>query len=428
MPLTVDSSAYKAPAFDVPGKPELTGLDEQGQPTYGAVTGGGSYIANSPRVTNSPDYFNWIEQLQRGDLTGFTPLRVPAASSGYDNKGDVISRLNEIGFVPKGFSDNPWEQTGYVPNALAQYIVKPFDTNPKSDDDFFGTIMKVAPIALMAMGIPDFFSGLGGGAMGADLAAADMMAGLIPAEELSAMSGVTGGWGDLGGFGGGSNWGDLGFGSATDWGNLGGFAGGDNWGPAAYAPDIDLSRPFTDWGSPDTGATLTNWLSNPLEALKKLRSMSPLAGKAGPLQSGMNILQGLYGINQSRQLSELAKRMAERSDPFGPYREQYAQQLAALSANPSLITKQPGYAAGLEAVRRSLAAQGYQGSGNMMAALSQYGQKFLGDEQNRLATLAGAGFNPASAGQLAMTGNISAAQLLGSSLNRLGGGIWQLLG
>ena len=291
-----------------------------------------------------------------------------------------------------------------------------------------GDFVKTAlPIALMAVGVPDFFSQFGGAAMTTDLAAADMMAGLIPEAELSAMAGTTGGWGDLGGFGGGSNWGDFSSGDLGDWGNLGGFGGGPNWGPAQYAPEIDLSKPFTNWGSPDMGATFSNWLSDPMAMLKKLRSMSPLAGKAGPLQSGMNILQGLHGINQSRQLSELATRMAERSDPFGPYRGQYAQQLAALSANPSLITKQPGYAAGLEAVRRSLAAQGYQGSGNMMAALAQYGQKFLGDEQTRLATLAGAGFNPASAGQISMAGNISAAQLLGSSLNRLGGGMWQLL-
>ena len=33
----------------------------------------------------------------------------------------------------------------------------------------------------------------------------------------------------------------------------------------------------------------------------------------------------------------------------------------------------PGYEAGLEAIQRSMAAQGYQGSGNMMAALQQYG-------------------------------------------------------
>lgn len=428
MPLTVDSSAYRPSAFSVPGERSIIGYDELGSPQYGEPTGGGMYLSNASRVTGSPKYFDWQGQLEKGNFEGFTKLTIPAASSGHDNKWDAIARLSEIGFVPQGFSDNPWGQTGYVPNELAQYIVKPYDANPKSDSDFMDTLLKVAPIALMAAGIPDFFSGLAGGAaMGTDLAAVDMMAGLIPQTELSAMTGLTGGWGDLGGFGGGSNWGDFSLGDPGDWGNLGGYGGGADWGPSNYAPEVDLSRPYTDWGKPDTGATFANWLSNPMDMLKKLRGMSPLAqNNGGPLQGGINVLSGLNGIRQSRMLADLARRSSERADPFGPYREGYAQQLAALSANPSLITKQPGYAAGLEAVRRSLAAQGYQGSGNMMAALSQYGQKFLGDEQNRLATLAGAGFNPASAGQLNLEGNISAAQLLGSSLNRLAGGAFQL--
>ena len=44
--------------------------------------------------------------------------------------------------------------------------------------------------------------------------------------------------------------------------------------------------------------------------------------------------------------------------------------------NPQDITGMPGYQAGLEAVQRSMAAQGYQGSGNMMAALAKYGGDF----------------------------------------------------
>ena len=263
--------------------------------------------------------------------------------------------------------------------------------------------------------------------MATDLAAADAMAGLIPANEVGAWAGL-GNWGDLGGYAGGANWGDLSLGGGGGWGDLGGYAGGGDWGNLTNnAPVVNLDRPAMDWGRPDMGATFANWLDNPISALRKLRAMSPLASSGGLLQSGWNILSGLYGIKQSRQLADLASKASERADPFGPYRAGYAQQLAALSANPSLITKQPGYAAGLEAVRRSLAAQGYQGSGNMMAALSQYGQKFLGDEQNRLATLAGAGFNPAAAGQLNIEGKVAANQLLFTALNRLGGGLWQAL-
>ena len=346
---------------------------------------------------------------------------------GLDNADKVLESALE-------YQNGPW--TNYVNSVLAAL-------SPRTYDEGFGlgTLLPIAGAAIGLPGIIDFFSGLsGGGLMGAELGGiADAMnlgfgAGGIPVEASWLGAGMEG-MGSLGEGAGMEGMGSLGEGAA--WDSLSSLIGGDGWdyapgalsgfGADTGAPVVDLDRLMADWGRPDMGSTFANWLDNPMAALRKLRGMSPLAKSGGPLQSGWNILSGLYGLNQSRQLADLASKASERADPFGPYRAGYAQQLAALSANPSLITKQPGYAAGLEAVRRSLAAQGYQGSGNMMAALSQYGQKFLGDEQNRLATLAGAGFNPASAGQLNLEGNISAAQLLGSSLNRLGGGLWQLL-
>lgn len=344
----------------------------------------------------------------------------PAYIAGMAYKQLGLPEADKVMQAASAYQHGPWNS--YVNN------VQEASSKAAGGSDFGDFLKVAAPIALMAMGVPDFFSGLTGGtAMATDLAAADAMAGLIPANEVGAWAGL-GNWGDLGGYAGGADWGDLSLGGGGGWGDLGGYAGGGDWGSLANnAPVVNLDRPAMDWGRPDMGATFANWLDSPIAALKKLRSMSPLARSGGPMQAGWNIFSGLQGIGQSRQLADLASRASERADPFGPYRAGYAQQLAALSANPSLITKQPGYAAGLEAVRRSLAAQGYQGSGNMMAALSQYGQKFLGDEQNRLATLAGAGFNPAAAGQLNIEGNVAANQLLFTALNRLGGGLWQAL-
>lgn len=344
----------------------------------------------------------------------------PAYIAGMAYKQLGLPEADKVMQAASAYQHGPWNS--YVNN------VQEASSKAAGGSDLGDFLKVAAPIALMAMGVPDFFSGLTGGtAMATDLAAADAMAGLIPANEVGAWAGL-GSWGDLGGYAGGANWGDLSLGGGGGWGDLGGYAGGGDWGSLANnAPVVNLDRPYMDWGRPDMGATFANWLDSPIAALKKLRSMSPLARSGGPMQAGWNIFSGLQGIGQSRQLADLASRASERADPFGPYRAGYAQQLAALSANPSLITKQPGYAAGLEAVRRSLAAQGYQGSGNMMAALSQYGQKFLGDEQNRLATLAGAGFNPAAAGQLNIEGNVAANQLLFTALNRLGGGLWQAL-
>ena len=344
----------------------------------------------------------------------------PAYIAGMAYKQLGLPNADSVMQTASQYQKGPW--ASYVDSA------QDAATKARGGSDLGDFIKQAAPIALAAMGFPEFMAQFGGGtAMATDLAMADAMAGLIPAGDVSAWAGM-GAYGDLGGYGGGANWGDLSLGGGGGWGDLGGYAGGGDWGSMVNnAPVTNLDRPYTDWGRPDMGSTFANWLDNPLAALRKLRGMSPLASSGGPLQSGWNILSGLHGISQSRQLADLASKASERADPFGPYRAGYAQQLAALSANPSLITKQPGYAAGLEAVRRSLAAQGYQGSGNMMAALAQYGQKFLGDEQTRLAGLAGAGFNPASAGQLNLEGNISANQMLFTALNRLGGGIWQAL-
>lgn len=86
------------------------------------------------------------------------------------------------------------------------------------------------------------------------------------------------------------------------------------------------------------------------------------------------IMSSLYGIDQSRKLSKAA-------------------------------TSQAYSAAGAQAVQRSMAAQGYQGSGNMMTALSNYGASAYGNnlqqQQTSLSnTMSGLGLLTAGAGNL----------------------------
>ena len=85
-------------------------------------------------------------------------------------------------------------------------------------------------------------------------------------------------------------------------------------------------------------------------------------------------------------------------DPFKGYRGYFGQQLADLQAgskqfSPSDPSYQFRYDQGLEAVNRSLAAQGQIGSGLQMKSLMDYGQasasQEYGNEWNRLASLAG---------------------------------------
>lgn len=67
----------------------------------------------------------------------------------------------------------------------------------------------------------------------------------------------------------------------------------------------------------------------------------------------------------------------------------YRQQMLQLSQNPSSITSMPGWKAGEQAVQRSMAAQGYQGSGNMMTALQDFGGDFYMKQMQMLASMLG---------------------------------------
>lgn len=143
--------------------------------------------------------------------------------------------------------------------------------------------------------------------------------------------------------------------------------------------------------------------------------------KANPLSTGMNgmnVGMGLYGLYQAHQSQELAKRASQQQDPFGPQRAQYQAQLQQLMKDPGGVTQLPGYEAGLQAVTRKMASQGYVGSGNMMASLQQYGGQFYDQAVQRLMALSGANITPTS-GNVALQGNRDALAMQGQSLNNI---------
>ena len=131
--------------------------------------------------------------------------------------------------------------------------------------------------------------------------------------------------------------------------------------------------------------------------------------KRGMLKTGMqglNAISGIYGMNKARQLEKLAQAAS-------PMRTQAVSDAAALQADPSRVTSLPGYKAGLQAVERRMASQGYLGSGNMMVALRDYGGKQYDTELARLTALA-----QPSATEL--QGTIAANQMRNQSLKSLG--------
>lgn len=136
-------------------------------------------------------------------------------------------------------------------------------------------------------------------------------------------------------------------------------------------------------------------------ARRKLGSM----GYGNLFQAGA----GLYGLGLASQMRGMAQ------DPNAPYRPGYAAELSALAANPNQIQMLPGYRAGLQAVQRSMAAQGYQGSGNMMAALAKYGAGAYNDRLAQLERLSGSAAGPGAYLQgnaMANLGSLSSLGLL----------------
>jgi hypothetical protein len=117
------------------------------------------------------------------------------------------------------------------------------------------------------------------------------------------------------------------------------------------------------------------------------------------------IVGGIYGMSKGKGQEKLGRQAIKEGNPFGPYRQQYAEQLGALMKDPSGFLNNPLYKAafgqGQQAVARQFAGKGYIGSGNFAAGLQGAGMAFgwgaLQDQERFLAELAGAQF-PANPG------------------------------
>ena len=142
-------------------------------------------------------------------------------------------------------------------------------------------------------------------------------------------------------------------------------------------------------------------------------TLAVVGAVTGIASAGLSIYNGLNQASAGQQA-------IGASDPFGPYRAQYAQKLSTLMANPGQVKNLPGYQAGMDSAmqgtERMMASEGYLGSGNEALALQKTGYGYAMDAYNQqiatLATLAGAGTvpNATGAGLAAMGAGGSAAQ------------------
>ena len=156
-----------------------------------------------------------------------------------------------------------------------------------------------------------------------------------------------------------------------------------------------------------TLSSIGRFFSTPSNIFGAANTASNLLGRPG---SALSVGSGVYGMYQAEQLKKLAQAAALQADPWGTSggRAVAGGQLQNLLLDPNSITSMPGYKAGLQAVERRMASQGYNGSGNMMAALAQYGGQFYNDAVGRLGGLAGANQNPSTSADILLRGNVAA--------------------
>jgi hypothetical protein len=114
---------------------------------------------------------------------------------------------------------------------------------------------------------------------------------------------------------------------------------------------------------------------------------------------------------------------AAASDPYGPYRNAAALKLNNLMDNPGSITDTAEYKSRQTAASRMMAAQGYTGSGNALAAVAEAGGQSYQQAFNNLATISGAG-QPglgSNAAQMQIGNNNNAMDQYGQLANGLVG-------
>ncbi len=153
----------------------------------------------------------------------------------------------------------------------------------------------------------------------------------------------------------------------------------------------------------------------------------------GSIASGVSSVAGALGGGAVGGGGQSPQQAQAQAGPFTSSMPTYVNELNQLMAgtyggtgNAALQTM-PGYQAGLQAVERTGAAQGFTGSGNMENSLLQYGGNVYAQQEQILAQLAGANLNPLGAVGLQQAGQQANNQLFGQGLNSLSGAATSLM-
>lgn len=143
----------------------------------------------------------------------------------------------------------------------------------------------------------------------------------------------------------------------------------------------------------------------------------------------------MYASSQAKKQQKDAQKFATEQmgalDPFAEYRPEAAARLNALSKDPSSIKDSATYKARLQAAERTMAAQGYTGSGNALVAAADAGASAYQQEFDNLAMMSGAGQGQgarASAYDTASGANSNANDNYLSSVAGIGNNLTNLAG
>ena len=109
------------------------------------------------------------------------------------------------------------------------------------------------------------------------------------------------------------------------------------------------------------------------------------------ISTANSVYGGIQARKQQKEAQKQANNAAGAADPFAQYRPDAAARLDALSKDPSSIKDTATYKARLQGAERTMASQGYTGSGNALAAAADAGAAAYQQEFDNLSMLSGAG-------------------------------------
>ena len=152
---------------------------------------------------------------------------------------------------------------------------------------------------------------------------------------------------------------------------------------------------------------------------------------AAVIGAGTAIYSANRASKQQKDAQKFAREQMANADPYAPYRDDAAKRLNALIADPSSIKDSAAYKARLQAAERTLAAQGYTGSGNALVEVANAGGAAYQQEFDNLARLSGADTGSQTAAGLAGTAmgvNQSASDNYLSAIGGVGNNLGNLAG